>query len=426
MDTILHVHYSQGTMKSPLRHSNPFRRWKSAIGFFAAMLVASCAGANLAKFAVESELPPELSAEFKDQFTVRDGGKAAPSPSPSPEPSVDSPPGVNLPVPRGFVGKAGATSPGGGSPSPSQGASAGKVAGKAGKGSKGQAPALSGEPTRESSLYPSRRPASDPLWLGEKHHFNVEYLGVKVGDCNLEVMPPKIISNRKAYHVKGHGWSTKMFSLVYRIDDRMETFFDFDSFVSHKFRLILDESKQTRDSQELNDPVKKKTFFWNRMNTPGKGFVEKKIFTDIPSLSQDSLSQLYFLRTLPLKDGDKYTFPVVTEGKILDATAVVLGREDFDSPMGRVRAIKIKPEVRYHGILKKAGDSFLWLTDDDRRFILRMEARVRIGTVSVELNRLEPGSAPISPEAAAALEAPSRELFPSPVRKAASLQEYYR
>jgi len=104
----------------------------------------------------------------------------------------------------------------------------------------------------------------------------------------------------------------------------------------------------------------------------------------------------------------------------------VLGREDFDSPMGRVRAIKIKPEVRYHGILKKAGDSFIWLTDDDRRFILRMEARVKIGTVSVELIRLEPGSAPISPEAAAAPEAPSRELFPQPARKAASVQEYYR
>jgi hypothetical protein len=215
-----------------------------------------------------------------------------------------------------------------------------------------------------------------------------------------------------------------MFSLVYRINDRMETMFDFNSFVSHKFRLMLDESKQTRDSQELNDPVKKQTFFWNRMNTPSKGFIEKKVFTEIPPLSQDSLSVLYFLRTLPLKDGDQYGFPMVSEGKILDATAQVIGREDFDSPMGRVRAIKVKPEVRYHGILKKAGDSFIWMTDDDRRFILRMEARVKIGTVTVDLNRLEPGSGPISEEAPAGFEMP-RKAEIGPTSKLA-VPEYYR
>jgi hypothetical protein len=374
-------------------------------------LFASCAGANLAKFAEESELPDDLSQEFKSQFTAREEGRATPSPSPAP--TVASVAGFR-PVERR------------GSAVPQANSEVGNLAKpKAGRRNAGKGVA---EPStsvkRLEPGYPMRRPPVDPIWQGEKHQFNVEYLGVKVGECNLEVMPPKVISNRRAYHVKGHGWSTSMFSLVYRINDRMETMFDFNSFVSHKFRLMLDESKQTRDSQELNDPVKKQTFFWNRMNTPSKGFIEKKVFTEIPPLSQDSLSVLYFLRTLPLKDGDQYGFPMVSEGKILDATAQVIGREDFDSPMGRVRAIKVKPEVRYHGILKKAGDSFIWMTDDDRRFILRMEARVKIGTVTVDLNRLEPGSGPISEEAPAGFEMP-RKAEIGPTSKLA-VPEYYR
>ena len=49
-----------------------------------------------------------------------------------------------------------------------------------------------------------------------------------------------------------------------------------------------------------------------------------------------------------------------------------------DTPVGRVNTIVVKPETRYQGVLQKKGDSFLWLTDDDRRYIIRLEAKVKI------------------------------------------------
>ena len=52
------------------------------------------------------------------------------------------------------------------------------------------------------------------------------------------------------------------------------------------------------------------------------------------------------------------------------------------SPLGKVRAVVVKPETKYQGVLQKRGDSFLWLSGDERRFPLRLEAKVKIGAIS--------------------------------------------
>src|SRR5207302_331831 len=123
-----------------------------------------------------------------------------------------------------------------------------------------------------------------------------------------------------------------------------------------------------------------------------RGYTEIKDFFPITPFPQDSLSALYYLRTVPLPDGRVFSFPVVSEGKNWEAVVTVLARETIQTPMGKVRAIKLKPETKYQGILKKQGDSYIWLTDDDRRYLVRIEARVRIGTVVARLKRVEPGT----------------------------------
>ena len=186
-----------------------------------------------------------------------------------------------------------------------------------------------------------------------------------------------------------------MFGVFYRVNDWMETLFDYESWQSHKFRMVQDESKVSRDMQEYSDPVKRTSFYWNRQDVAGRGYSEVKRFTEIPPLTQDSLSQMYYLRALPLKDGDVYQFSTIGEGRILETSVKVLGREKFRGPNGEVMAIKVMPEAHYQGILKKAGNSFMWFTDDDRRILLKFEAKVKIGAVTANLREFVPGSGPI-------------------------------
>lgn len=238
-------------------------------------------------------------------------------------------------------------------------------------------------------VFPSRRPAKDAFEVGERLTYTITYLGIPAGDFTLEVLPFRFMGNRKVYHLRGHAMTGTLASLIYRADDVVESFFDFEGLFSHRFHLVLDESKQKRDSLELNDYEKKETFFWNRWNHRDRGYTDTKKTVEIKFMSQDTLSALYYIRTVPLPEGAMVSMPVVSEGRCWEAIATVVRREMMSTPLGKVQTIVIEPDTKYEGVLKKSGTSYLWLTDDDRKIPVRLEAKVKIGSVVAKLKKVE-------------------------------------
>lgn len=243
-------------------------------------------------------------------------------------------------------------------------------------------------------VFPNRRPPKEPIWLNEQQVLEVTYFGIVAGDFVLEALPLKSINSRKVYHIRGVAESSSLFSVFYRLKDTVETYIDYEGFFSHRFHIMLDESKQKRDALELNDSEKKISFYWNRWNHRDNGYQETKQTVPIEPFSQDSLSGLYYLRSVSLDPGAVIVFPVINEGKSWEAVVSVIRREMVDTPLGRVRCVVLKPETRYQGVLQKRGDSFLWFTDDDRRFLVRIEAKVKIGTVVGKLKKVVLGEPP--------------------------------
>ncbi|MBI2712643.1 MAG: DUF3108 domain-containing protein [Bdellovibrio sp.] len=248
--------------------------------------------------------------------------------------------------------------------------------------------------TLETFSYPTRRPASDPIWISERMVFGIYYFGVAAGEFSLDVLPFKTIHDRKVYHIRGQARSTPVFSLFYRLNDLVESFFDYDGNFSHRFHIVIDESKQRRDAIELNDSEKKETFYWNRWERKDTPFTETKQYGKIEPFSQDSLSALYYLRTVPLEVGKVFVFPVVSEGKSWEAVCTVLRKEEFSAPTGKVKAWVIRPQMRENGEIKNKEDSFIWISDDERRVPLRVEAKVKVGTIVAKLWKFEPGMKP--------------------------------
>lgn len=251
--------------------------------------------------------------------------------------------------------------------------------------------------------YPLRRGGKDPIWISERLNYSIKYLGVSAGEFTLEVLPFKILAKRRVYHIRGTAISSTLFSLFYRLNDVVESFFDYDGNFSHRFHLVLDETKQKRDSLELYDSEKKQTFYWNRWHPKDSDFKESKEFGSMEPFSQDSVSALYYLRTVPLPDGGVVSFPVVSEGKSWEAVCTVVRREKIDSPLGLVSTVVIKPEMKIQGVIQKKGESLLWITDDDRRIPVRLEAKVKVGSISADLRKVELGVPPALRAEASAL-----------------------
>lgn len=329
----------------------------------ALITVGGCAGSKGPQGSFSPEdagesLVRDMPKEFRDRFALED---AVPSPSPSPDATQAQSVGVAL--------KASA-----------------KTKSKAAPKTK----------KTVAFKYPDRRPAINPVWVGERQTLEITYFGMAAGDLNIEVLPFKTINTRKVYHIKGNAQSSKIFSLIYRLNDTIQSFIDYEGWFSHRFHLVLDETKQQRDALELYDSEKKKTHYWDRWNHVNRGFEEKKETMDMPPFPQDSASALYYVRTLPLKVGDVYRFPVISEGKTWEAEVSVVRTEYMNTPLGRIETVVVKPETKFQGVLQKRGDSFIWYSNDDRRFIVRVEAKVKIGTVVARLIKVERGTPPES------------------------------
>lgn len=270
-------------------------------------------------------------------------------------------------------------------------------------------------PTNTPFVYPVRRPDKDAFWVGERLTYAITYLGVSAGDFTLEVLPFKQVSTRKVFHIRGTAVTSDLFSIFYRVHDRVESFIDYEGTFSHRFHILLDETRQTREAIELNDSEKKQTYYWNHWDHKVNGLKVTNETAEIQPFSQDSVSALYYVRTVPLPTGAVFTFPVISEGKTWEAVVTVVRREEMSTPMGRKMTVVLQPEMKYQGILKKSGDSYLWLTDDEHRIPVRLEAKVKIGTVVGRLKKVELGKPPEVVQTSAPSQLPSSSPSGSPV-----------
>lgn len=352
-------------------------------------LSVGCAGGFFSKIDKTAELPKELSADVKEKFEVKDISQLPTKPATPPAQATTVAP------PTAKAEKISTSDAA--SQAKAQLLADAKPKEKVSKRKKKLKQAVAPTPAPasvEPFSFPSRRPAKDPIWVGEKLTYQVTYLGIPAGTFTLEALPYKSVGDRKVYHIMAKAWNSAVFGLMYKLNDYIETFIDYDGFFSHRFHLHQDETKQIRDSLELYDSEKKQSYWWNRWDRKERGYSENKDFYPMESFPQDTLSSLYYLRVVPLPPGGQVSFPVMSEGKPLTAYVTVVGREELDTSAGLLKTVKVKPEAATRGVLERKGDSYMWLTDDDRRFLVKIEAKVKIGYVVAELKKIELGTAP--------------------------------
>lgn len=320
------------------------------------LILQSCASGTLGRFSDSDHLPQDLPKEIQDKFIIQEE-----VPADAATPLLDQSAAAE---------------------------SAGKKTGK--KGRRTPTPRA----TRQAFFYPMRRGTLDPIWVNERMSFDISFLGVPAAQFIFQVLPHKRIGPRKVYHFKGLLTSYSVFNLVYRLNDQVESYVDFDGLFSHRYRLLQDESGQSRDQLELYDSEKRQIFYWNRHKGKDGPMSESREFAPIQPFVQDYLSAAYVARTFGWKEGAVFEFPMAHEKKQFDGVISFVRRENLSTVLGRLPAIVVRPQIREGGQLKGNGEIFIWISDDDRRRLLRLEARVRIGTIVASLTSYEPGTPP--------------------------------
>jgi len=245
-------------------------------------------------------------------------------------------------------------------------------------------------PLEDSEGFDGRRPLVDPFRPGEKVTIKLSYFNMTAGEMVIEVLPFKEVNGRKSYHFKISGKSNSFFSSVYAVDDQAETFMDYETLLPYNMAVDVKETKQLRTVRSYFDWKKMKALFWEKKITKKHGVEERNLEWKIEPYSQNIFSSIFYLRTFKLTPGKTITFRMSDNKKNMVIKGHVLRRETIKTDIGEIKTVVVKPELAIDGVFKPMGDVFFWLTDDDRKFVVRIESKIKIGTIIGSLKQIVP------------------------------------
>lgn len=233
--------------------------------------------------------------------------------------------------------------------------------------------------------FDGRRPVIDPFMPGEKVTLKLSYFNITAGTMDLEVLPFVQVNGRKSYHFRIAGRSNSLFSSFYSVDDKAETFLDYENMTPYNMSISVKETKQLREIRSYFDWKKNKGNYWEKKITKKHGLEERQFEWDIEPYAQNILSTAFYMRVFPMEPGTTIQFRVADNKKNMVVKGHILKREKLVTPLGEINTVKMKPEIEIDGIFKPIGDVFFWMTDDDRKLVVRIESKIKIGTIIASL-----------------------------------------
>ncbi len=236
-----------------------------------------------------------------------------------------------------------------------------------------------------------RRPIKDPFSVGEKVIHEMSYFSARAGLLTMEVKPMAQVNQRLSYHFFIGLKSSGMFSNFYSVDDQVNTFLDYEELVPHVLKISIKESGKLAQSQSYFDFETNKASFWEKKYTEKSGEEERKFSWDILPYSQNAFSGLYYMRIFDWKVGKEIAFQVAEDKKNIVFKGTAIAEETLETEAGDFKTIKIKASILSRGALTQTGDVFLWITNDDRKYIVRIEAKIKIGTIVSEVIEIKQG-----------------------------------
>lgn len=221
--------------------------------------------------------------------------------------------------------------------------------------------------------------------VDQKVYLDIHYLGMTVGKIMVVNKGKKLINNKEVWHFHARFKSAPFYSNIYELDDTVDTYVTTDQFLSSRYSLVQRETKQDVDDLQLNDRDQLKTFWFYHQKKSNGDKKEKKKDEFIPFYSIDPFSVLFLYQGLPLKNGDVYEIPLINKAKILLLRSVVEGRETIQTEKGKRKAIRVHATTKYTGETLKSGDLYLWFSDDDKKVLIKAQAKIKIGSVTADI-----------------------------------------
>jgi len=241
---------------------------------------------------------------------------------------------------------------------------------------------------------PAEELAPEPDWNlapGETSTYSVAIGRFKIGHAELSVEGPETIEGQEVVRTT---LSVEGGPPFFRVEMFLSSWAEPTSMRSYRFeRKIREGPKRYRDRYVLDQEGGSYTA--ERWSEDLESFQPSAAEESgpMPADAIDEIAVLYLVRTLPLEPGDEYRLERYFKPRSNPIVVRVLKREEIRVPAGRFRTIVIEPIIPELGAFQAKKKPRVWITDDERRIIVKLQTSAPVGPVALNLTDYEAGGA---------------------------------
>ncbi|WP_243345804.1 DUF3108 domain-containing protein [Parabacteroides sp. FAFU027] len=232
-----------------------------------------------------------------------------------------------------------------------------------------------------------------PFQPGEKLTYNAFYnlgmIWLHAGEVQFSV-DQKPFGGKTAYFFEAVGKTIPKYDWMYKVRDYYKSYVDIDTFNSlWAERNTLEGSNKVYENYTFKP--RDKHIYYTIKNS------KTKLLKDTLQVSTNSvfdvLTLIYQCRNLNFeryKVNEKFPLRIILDGKVYPIFLRYLGKEVVkNKDEKKYRCIRFSALLVEGSIFKGGEDMNIWVTDDDNRVPILVEAKILIGSVKAYLRTME-------------------------------------
>lgn len=215
-----------------------------------------------------------------------------------------------------------------------------------------------------------------PYQPGETIHFHIRYLAMRVGEAEVTITSDP---SRDLWPIEARAWTRGLFGRLHPMEQEFRSLFDPDQVRATGSDLRFEEKGKLRTERVRIDGEQAQVLIRH------KGKVTDEVREVLPE-AHDILSAIFHLRALPMKVGDVLTVPIFTGHNSWMLTAKVEKRERVSTDHASMPALVLSCRTHFKGKFESSKALRVWISDDDLRVPVRIDAEFALGTLRATMS----------------------------------------
>ena len=227
-------------------------------------------------------------------------------------------------------------------------------------------------------------------------YFNWGFIWIHAGDIDFAVQTKKL-NGERVYSLKVTGYTMKAFEKMYRIRDTFEVFVDTVHLLPLYYREVKHEDSYYANSKYIYNRKKDSTLVYMDFTRKTRHWKDTiRIGNDV----SDLITTCYKVRNLDINKLTKdqtIPFPMLFDDTVYDVGLTYKGKETIKLRNGgKYNALKFIPKLITGDLFKKEEDMTIYVSDDENRVPLLIEAKIKVGYIKAVLSEVKNTKTPMT------------------------------